>query len=743
MNQSFTHPQRAALILGDGLLLLLALYGTLFSFLTAFSVPVEGSVLLWRILWLGLAALLVFSLPKWIYRLILSAIWLLVLAWLVREERSTLYLGALAAAQPVGTLIARQLGPGFSGPDFSAQLGGLSLVEQTSAVTLLVSTVLALLALWLGWAVVRRRSFWLAFWSSFPILLIPLTITITPSGLPLAALLLFWATGVLTRLVRRRDPWGSVKLMLFSLPLTALLLAAVAVVPQRYYQSAPWIAPARQAALDRAAGVGRSILASGPLSGLSEVRTEVNLRQAGPLRFTGATVLRVESEITGHIYLRGFSAGTYTAMGWEQVDEALYEQFADGWSSQPLNLPAALHDLGPSRRFAIEGGGLAAGHMYTPYQLVTKPEQMTGGEFFQDAYLSRDAGIRRYVLYAKPSLLPETDGNFTVVLSPDEQAYQAFVQQAYLDVPEKLKPTLDAFFMGFGQALAQRIFEEDQGLGLPASVFNARGIARLLAQATEYDANTPYTPEGEDFVEYFLTTSKRGYCMHYASAATLLLRSMGIPARYVTGYTADVKAGQTVAVPDKSAHAWVEVYVNGYGWYPVEVTPGFPGQSSGTGDGGAPSPTPSNRPILPEEDPRPSRAPNTPPPASAAKKGITWAQAAPYVLPAGGLALLLLLVCLRRSFARRLRKRRFAGADVNRAVIAMYLYQQRLLRFHWKGALSSEAELLGQRAKFSQHTLSEEERSKMLEHVRVLAGRTAALPGRWRQISLRYLRAFL
>ena len=743
MNQNLTRPQRAALMLGDGLLLLLGLYGTLFSFLTAFSVPAEGGVLLWRILWLGLAALLVFSLPRRGYRLALSAIWLLALAWLVREELSTLYLGALAAAQPVGTIFARQLGPGFTGPDFSAQLGGLSLVEQAAAMTLLVSAVLALLALWLGWAVVRRRSFWLAFWGSFPVLLIPLTITITPAGLPLTALILFWATGVLTRLVRRSDLWGGVKLTLFSLPLTALLLAAVAVLPQRYYQSAPWIAPARRAAMDSAAGVGRNILASGPLSGLSEVSTEVNLRQAGPLRFTGATVLRVESEITGHIYLRGFSAGTYTAKGWEQVDEALYEQFADGWSSQPLNLPAALHDLGPSGRFAIEGGGLAAGHMYTPYQLATGPEQMTGGEFFQDAYLSRDAGIRRYVLYAKTQLLPETDGNFTVVLSPDEQAYADFVHQAYLDVPEELRPMLESFLRQFGKEQFAPIFTEEAVAGLPGVLVYSRMVALLLDMATEYDANTPYTPEGEDFVEYFLTTSKRGYCMHYASAATLLLRSMGIPARYVTGYTADVKAGQTVAVPDRSAHAWVEVYVNGYGWYPVEVTPGFPGQSSGTGGGLTPSPTPSNRPILPEEVPRPSRAPNTPPPVSTAKKGITWAQAAPFVLPVGALALFLLLVCLRRSFARRRRERRFSGADVNRAVIAMYLYQQRLLRFHWKGALDREAELLGQKAKFSQHTLSEEERSKMLEHVRALAGRTAALPGRWRQLSLRYLRALL
>ena len=56
--------------------------------------------------------------------------------------------------------------------------------------------------------------------------------------------------------------------------------------------------------------------------------------------------------------------------------------------------------------------------------------------------------------------------------------------------------------------------------------------------------------------------------MHFASAATLLLRWMGIPARYVAGYVADVPASGHVRVPDSAAHAWVEVYIEGYGWEP-------------------------------------------------------------------------------------------------------------------------------------------------------------------------------
>ena len=61
--------------------------------------------------------------------------------------------------------------------------------------------------------------------------------------------------------------------------------------------------------------------------------------------------------------------------------------------------------------------------------------------------------------------------------------------------------------------------------------------------------------------------------MHFASAAVLLLRQLGIPARYVSGFTAELSADETVNVPDSAAHAWVEIYLDGFGWYPVEVTP--------------------------------------------------------------------------------------------------------------------------------------------------------------------------
>ena len=76
----------------------------------------------------------------------------------------------------------------------------------------------------------------------------------------------------------------------------------------------------------------------------------------------------------------------------------------------------------------------------------------------------------------------------------------------------------------------------------------------------------------------FLTTTKTSYCVQYASAMTVLTRLLGIPARFVTGYTAGIpgKDGSHV-VKTTDAHAWTEVYFPTFGWIRFEATPGEQG----------------------------------------------------------------------------------------------------------------------------------------------------------------------
>lgn len=104
----------------------------------------------------------------------------------------------------------------------------------------------------------------------------------------------------------------------------------------------------------------------------------------------------------------------------------------------------------------------------------------------------------------------------------------------------------------------------------------AAAIALYLSSNYAYDLDTARFPETQDAVDAFLFDSKRGYCEHFAAAMTVMCRSQKIPARYCTGFlpgTYNPFSGFREVYGDQ-AHAWVEVYIPGYGWMTFDPTPG-------------------------------------------------------------------------------------------------------------------------------------------------------------------------
>ncbi len=97
-----------------------------------------------------------------------------------------------------------------------------------------------------------------------------------------------------------------------------------------------------------------------------------------------------------------------------------------------------------------------------------------------------------------------------------------------------------------------------------------------------YLKTLPYTlqieppPYDADGVDHFLFEQGQGYSEYFASSMTVMLRSLGIPARMAAGYTTGDKVESEPAymVTDSHSHGWVEVYFPGYGWIPFEPTPG-------------------------------------------------------------------------------------------------------------------------------------------------------------------------
>ncbi len=274
-------------------------------------------------------------------------------------------------------------------------------------------------------------------------------------------------------------------------------------------------------------------------------------------------------------------------------------------------------------------------------------------------------------------------------------------------------------------------------------------MADYLASFTRYDIETPAPPLGRDFVSWFLTDSHRGYCAHYATAATLILREMGIPARFVGGYAADLPGGpEAVAVPDENAHAGVELYVDGFGWQPVDVTPssGLSASHDPAQASQAPSAEPSDEP---EPSDTPDDEPSAPPseaPSAAPQGGQETQHAArggmPGWLPAVLLGVLGVLAAVGGVWLqRRLRLARWrwqcGQEDPNAAVLCMYRYLKAVER-HLERPTPQEALELAQKAAFSQHVLTPAERESMETYARQ-AGEAVGNAPRWKRLLARWV----
>ncbi|HET9781218.1 MAG TPA: transglutaminaseTgpA domain-containing protein [Candidatus Dormibacteraeota bacterium] len=101
-------------------------------------------------------------------------------------------------------------------------------------------------------------------------------------------------------------------------------------------------------------------------------------------------------------------------------------------------------------------------------------------------------------------------------------------------------------------------------------------VTAYLQRNYRYTLDLPRVPAGQDPVDWFLFSARTGYCEQFATTEVLLLRSLNIAARLATGYSTgdyDPVLNQAV-VRERDAHAWVEVWFPGYGWVPVDPTPG-------------------------------------------------------------------------------------------------------------------------------------------------------------------------
>ncbi len=154
-----------------------------------------------------------------------------------------------------------------------------------------------------------------------------------------------------------------------------------------------------------------------------------------------------------------------------------------------------------------------------------------------------------------------TPANTAADLRSAPTVYPDSLRETYLQLPP-LDPRIPA--------LAQQITAK-----LTTPFDKASAIAAYLRNNYAYSLDLSGTPRNADPLPYFLFTRRAGHCEYFASAMTVMLRSLGIPARYINGFLPgefnDVGSDYVIRASD--AHSWVEVYFPGYGWITFDPTP--------------------------------------------------------------------------------------------------------------------------------------------------------------------------
>lgn len=536
--------------------------GLCFCFVTSFDVPVDvlalvlggfcialcaSALFLWKRFLLGLAALLVLLLAGGIY-------------FHKAVLQSALSLYAALSGHFLSAI------PELPLPEL-AQVAGQG--DATLAL-LFLSLLYALLS---SWTVLRAKTILPLLLAAVPLLALCLIILQTPPA-PWASVLVVGALALLllTQLLRARQPNSAHPLMLWLAgPLAALMTLLAVLFPADEYQRAAW-SDALQSTITTAAeqlAVFRRSAVSGQLQFTSPFRpstlgsylwdssvASVDLSRLGPQRSFGQSVMRVRTDNTGPVYLRGASMAIYEDNHWKALDEAVYSEALQERSAQNALVFAQstpLADSGTVFTIQIETD-MKSGIYYTPYTAVVLP---TDAEPYYDAYLKNPSQTTSYeIVYQSQLEARQIDAQ-----------YEAFAHEVYTQLPEQTRQTLLSLWQ---QVEPQPITVSDLRM---RTIEQAMQAAAYVMQSARYDLDTATVPAGEDFASWFLLESESGYCVHFATAATLLLRALDIPARYVTGYCLNATAGEWTSVTSEDAHAWVEIYLDQIGWVRLEVTP--------------------------------------------------------------------------------------------------------------------------------------------------------------------------
>ncbi len=296
---------------------------------------------------------------------------------------------------------------------------------------------------------------------------------------------------------------------------------------------------------------------------------QVDLGAIGPVKQDPSIVMRVElPDAVGDesrrepLYLRGVAYNQYNGKSWSNSlsHRRMLTELPQGTFT--LRTPGIKPSAAPARglRQEILLEPLDTAVLFgAPLPVSVKGNFLSvQSDLMGSLHLPFPSHTRiQYTAYSLPVTVISTEARATAFLYPE------FVVQQYLQVPAVDARVID---------LARRVTQ-------PATSVSetVRLIHTHLLTNYRYNLDVPSLQSAHP-LEDFLLTRKTGYCEHYATAMVMLLRTVGIPARLVTGFLATEwnEFGHYYTVRQRDAHAWVEVYFPQSGWITMDPTPPAP-----------------------------------------------------------------------------------------------------------------------------------------------------------------------
>jgi len=308
---------------------------------------------------------------------------------------------------------------------------------------------------------------------------------------------------------------------------------------------------------------------------ISGFTDDVELGQIGEIKKSSAVVMRIKVEgnpvVARNMHWRGIALTTFDGRRWytEGHEPMALTEGYDGWITVP---PSS----GADRRYSLPFEYTVMLEPLASDALFVAPEPArVHGQFFGGG-LGGPRSLRRgYLTQDKTGSLANPFHNYADLrydaisdvpnvpaenLRKSPQTYPESMRALYLQLP-KLDPRIPIM----AKTITSRA-------GNPYD--KARVVESYLRGNYGYTLDLSGAPP-VDPLAYFLFQKRAGHCEYFAAAMTVMMRTLGIPARYVNGFLPgeynDVGGDYIIRASD--AHSWVEVFFSGYGWITFDPTP--------------------------------------------------------------------------------------------------------------------------------------------------------------------------